>query len=85
MNKTTSSNKTPVCFLQIPFGDHVQETYETASGHAAMRARQLRKAGFRAFVESMGSQVTGVGLLKLSLVTAYGDMDNLPPVKQERI
>jgi hypothetical protein len=82
VNKITSS---PVCFLQVPFRDHVQETYETASGHAAIRARQLRKAGFRAFVEAMGLQVTGVGLLKLSLVTAYGDMDNLPPVKTERI
>jgi hypothetical protein len=86
MSKTSSSsNTTPVCFLQVPFRDHVQESYETASGHAAIRARQLRKAGFRAFVSAMGSQVTGVGLIKLSLVTAYGDMDNLPPVKLERI
>jgi hypothetical protein len=85
MNKITSSNKTPVCFLQVSFGDHVQESYETSSGHAAIRARQLRKAGFRAFVEAMGMQVTGVGLIKLSLVTAYGDMDSLPAVKTERI
>jgi hypothetical protein len=82
---TTNDSKTPICLLQVFFGDHVQESYETASGHAAVRARQLRKAGFRVAVSAMGSQVTGVGLIKLSLLTAYGDMDKLPEVKIERI
>jgi hypothetical protein len=87
MTTTQSSNskKAPVCFLQVPFRDHVQESYETASGDAGKRARELRKAGFRVFVQALGSQVTGVGLIKLSLVTAYGDMENLPVVKIERI
>jgi hypothetical protein len=76
---------TPICFLQVPFRDHMQESYETASGHAATRARELRKAGFRVYVSAMGSQVTAVGSIKLSLVTAYGDMDTLPPVTIERI
>ena len=75
----------PICFLQVPFRDHVQESYETSGRHATMRAKQLRKAGFQVFVESMGSQITSVGSIRLSLLTAYGDMDNLPAITIERI
>jgi hypothetical protein len=78
-------NKTPVCHLQVVFHNHVQESYETASRHAVIRARELRNAGFRVAVSALGSQVTEVGVIKLSLLTAYGDIDNLPPVKVERI
>jgi hypothetical protein len=78
-------NKTPICFLQVPFKNHVQESYETASGDAKIRATELRKAGFRVHVAALGSQVTRLGSIKLSLVTAYGEMDNLPSVKIERI
>jgi hypothetical protein len=78
-------NNSPICFLQIKFSNYVQESYETASKHAAIRARELRNAGYRVAIAGMGNQVTGVGLVKLSLLTAVGDMENLPPVKIERI
>jgi hypothetical protein len=74
-----NTNK-PNCLLQVPFRNHVQESYESASGDARLRAKQLRKSGFRVVTESMGMQVTGLGLMRLTLLTAYGNMDNLPQV-----
>ncbi len=70
----------PNCLLQVPFRGHVQESYESASGDARRRSKQLRAAGFKVFTESMGSQVTSLGSMRLTLLTAYGDMDNLPSI-----
>jgi len=67
--------------------DWQQESYETATGDAGRRARQLRALGFKAAVEAMGSQVTPLGLMKLSLVTiaGIGDREVPPPDKVERM
>lgn len=73
------------CCLQIRFGDHVQESYETGSPDCQSRGRQLRDAGFRVFTSPMGLQVTRVGSVKLTMLTAYGDLEKLPEVMIERI
>lgn len=57
-----------VCCGQVNNGNWCQETYETASRYAAKRAKQLRAAGYVVRVQSMGSQVTPLGLLKLTCV-----------------
>lgn len=78
-------NKNPICYGQTLFHNHVQEFYETASKHAAIRARELRKAGFRVATASLGNQVTNVGSVKMTILDAAGDIDNLPRVQIERI
>jgi hypothetical protein len=45
----------------------------------------LRKAGYRVFTSALGSQVNGVGVVKMTLLDAMGDMDNLPSVQIEHI
>ena len=57
-----------VCLSQVNSGHWCQESYETAARHAAKRARQLRQAGYAVTVSSLGSQVTPLGILKLTLV-----------------
>lgn len=62
-----------------------QETYETGSRESRERAAQLRKAGFRVTTSSMGSQVTPVGRIKLTLLTIHDPGDReIPPVEQVR-
>ena len=56
------------CYGQINQGNWCQESYESASGDARKRATQLRRAGYRVTVCSLGSQVTGVGLVTMTLV-----------------
>lgn len=69
----------------------IQEWYETASGDAGVRARQLRKLGYRVYSSAMGPQVTNVGVVKMTLVDiepgTSGDtnLDNVPRVREERI
>lgn len=77
--------KNPQCYLQVRFRDHVQEHYETASYDAARRSAQLRKAGFRVISSALGPQVTNVGVVRMTMLTAYGDLDNLPIVNVERL
>ena len=62
-----------------------QESYETASGDARVRARALRKAGYTVYVEGMGEQVTSVGRVKMTLVTIVNPDDNVPTVNTERL
>jgi len=59
-----------------------QESYESASGNARKRAHQLRKLGYQVTVSSMGSQITPVGIVKLSLVTIFNPNDNIPEVEE---
>lgn len=80
----------PICLLQVNQGRWCQESYETESKHATIRARLLRKAGYRVVVSAMGMQVTPLGLLKLTLVdirpgAGQEDTGDLPPVKIERM
>ena len=80
-----TQNTLPVCNLQVIFRGYVQESYETASNHARARAAQLRRAGFRVSTSPMGLQVTNVGMVRMTMLNATGDIDNLPPVQVERI
>ena len=85
-NIDTMNTQEPIkCCLQIRFGDHVQESYETGSRNCRSRGRQLRDAGFRVFTSPMGFQVTRVGSVKLTMLTAYGDLEKLPEVTIERL
>lgn len=60
--------KNPQCLLQVNQGKWCQETYETASRDAAKRAKQLRELGYHVTVSSLGSQVTPLGSMKLTMV-----------------
>ena len=75
----------PRCCSQVNEGLSCQETYETATGDAGRRARQLRAAGYRVNVQSMGPQVTPVGSVRLTLVDIWPgrnlDTCELPPVQ----
>lgn len=80
--------ETITCYGQTIGRTFCQEWYETASGDAGKRARLLRKAGFRVVTSSMGEQVTGLGRIKMSMVSfwyAEGGYDNIPPVRIERL
>jgi hypothetical protein len=67
-------------------GDWQQESYESRSGDARKRAQQLRKLGFKVSVEGMGSQVTPVGRVTMTLLTIHktGDREIPPPDRVER-
>jgi uncharacterized protein YraI len=74
------------CCFQVNAGKWCQESYETASGHARQRAKELRAAGYQVTVSSMGPQVTPLGLIKLTMVDvrpgANADTCNLPAVNR---
>src|SRR5713226_7846704 len=74
----------PICFVQTIGPGWTQESYETASRHAVERSKQLRLLVFTVTVSALGLQVTGVGLLKMSMVTINAGRDELPTVKIER-
>lgn len=76
---------TIACYGQVNHGRWCQEWYETASRDAGRRAKVLREAGYCVTVEAMGSQVTPVGYVKMTLVDIrpgrHEDTGELPPVK----
>jgi hypothetical protein len=84
--ETTTTTRTINCLGQVNQGRWCQETYETASRDAGRRASQLRKAGYTVTVISMGSQVTPLGLIKLTMVDvrpgANADTCELPAVNR---
>jgi hypothetical protein len=86
---TALSSATPICYGQVNQGTWCQEWYETASKDAGLRARSLRKLGYVCHVQAMGSQVTGVGHVKMSLLDirpgTNPDTANLPKVRIERV
>jgi hypothetical protein len=61
--------ESPVCYNRVVGRTWVQESYDTATGHAGIRARALRKQGYRVSVSALGPQVTSVGRIKMSIVT----------------
>ena len=74
------------CLLQVNQGNWCQESYETASGDARTRARQLRKLGYKVHTSAMGMQVTEYGRLKLTMVgirpgEGHIDTTGLPAIK----
>lgn len=77
-----------ICYGQTNAGSWCQEWYESASRHAAVRARELRRAGYRVLVSSMGTQVTPVGYVKMTMVDIrpglHEDTQYLPAVRVER-
>ncbi len=75
------------CLQQVFGRGWTQETYETASRDAAKRAKVLRAAGYAVNVSGLGSQVTPLGMLKLTLVDIRPghlclDTADLPPVER---
>lgn len=66
--KTTAPARKPQCCLQVNAGHWAQESYETSSGDAKRRAKELRAAGYHVTVFAMGRQVTPLGVIKLTMV-----------------
>ena len=64
-----NSPHTMRCYGQINTGKWCQEMYETSTKDAGKRARQLRKAGYQVFSSTLGSQVTSVGVVTMSMLT----------------
>lgn len=88
MTKTTTKTepRTPICYGRVcSRANHAQEWYETASRDAGQRAKELRAQGFRVYVSGMGPQVTGVGVVKMTLVTVDGDREVPAPARLERM
>ncbi len=78
---------TPKCLQQVFGRGWTQETYETASRDATVRAKVLRAAGYAVNVGSLGPQVTPLGTIKLTLVDIRPghlglDTADLPPVER---
>ena len=67
------SDATTICYGRTAGRDWVDEWYCTKSRHAGRRARQLRKLGYTVLVSGMGPQVTGVGVVKMTLLSIRGD------------
>lgn len=81
-----ASAKAITCYGQYHSQGATQEWYETASRDAGRRTRELRKAGFRCVSEGMGSQVTPVGRVAMTLVHVWrDDAADLPPVNVVRL
>lgn len=80
---------TIICYGQVNAGRWCQEHYESASRHAARRARELRKAGYAVTVAPQGLQVTGVGTVRMTMVDirpgSHEDTFGLPAVQLERL
>jgi hypothetical protein len=75
-----------VCYGIIPFPNSQQEHYETGSGDAYLRAKQLRKLGFQVTVSALGPQVTNVGTVKMTMLTIQSNGLEIPaPSRIERI
>ena len=79
---TRLKNVPESCLSSVGTPTWRQESYETQSGHARRRAKELRKAGYDVKIGSLGAQITPVGLAKITMVTirpgTHSDLDNLP-------
>lgn len=77
------------CYGRVNDGRWAQESYETASRDAGRRAKQLRAAGYGVVVGSLGPQVTGVGVVRMTMVTimpgTHEDTFGLPEVTTVRL
>ena len=79
--------KQVTCYGRTCGPEWVQEIYETSSRDAGRRARKLRKNGYRVLVSPMGYQTTGVGLVKLTMITIdhRGKLAPEPPDRVVRL
>jgi hypothetical protein len=76
--------KEVTCYLRVVTRNTCQEWYESASRDARRRAKEFRAQGYRVFVESMGEQVTDVGRVRMTLVSAMLEGKE-PPAEPARI
>jgi hypothetical protein len=90
MRYQEQSNSKPteiICYLLVRGRNFQDEHYETASRHARVRAKQLRKLGFKASVSALGPQVTSVGKVNMTMVSihnpGHGEIPN--PDRLERL
>jgi hypothetical protein len=83
--ETPKEAPTMKCYGQTRGQGWQQEWYETASRDAGRRARQVFGGGRVVSVGAMGSQVTGVGSVRMTLVTIRGNLDGLPAVEVVRL
>lgn len=82
-NKLLDQNAGVTCYGLVRTRNSQQEWYETASRQAAVRARFLRSLGYTVTVSSMGSQVTSVGRMNMSLLTVdLSERDSGLPVTE---
>jgi hypothetical protein len=67
-------------------GSFCQETYETASRDAGKRAKVLRQLGYQVSVSSIGSQISPLGVVKMTMVDVrpgnHADTFGLPEVEK---
>lgn len=78
--------RTPTCYLKVRCRNSQDEHYETASRDARVRARQLRKLGFKVVVSPLGPQVTSVGRINMTMLTILNTADlEIPDVKEVRL
>jgi hypothetical protein len=54
--------------MTVNQGNWCQEWYSTGSGEARKRTTQLRKLGYIVTTSAMGTQITNVGSMKMTLV-----------------
>lgn len=78
MSATTTAIKSqPVkCYGRVVCRGATQEHYETGTNDAGRRARELRAAGWRVTVSALGSQVTDVGRVKMTMLTITHRLDS---------
>ena len=78
-----------ICYGQVNQGRWATEVYETAARQAGNRAKILRQAGFGVVVSQMGPQVTGVGIVRLTMLHIspgeHRDTSGLPEVEVCRL
>lgn len=89
MNAVANSTKTITNYGGARTIKWAQEIYETSSRDAGVRAKQLRKLGYKVIVSSLGMQVTSVGYIKMTMVDirpgTHLDLYNLPEVNTHRL
>jgi hypothetical protein len=55
--------------MQVNNGRMAQETYQTGDSVIKKRVKELRRQGYKVITDSMGMQVTPLGLMKMTLIT----------------
>lgn len=82
-NQNKQEGKMITCYQRVGGNGWTQEMYETASRDAGKRARELRKAGYRVTVSGLGSQVTNVGRVNMTMVDIRGE--TTPPMPERLV
>jgi hypothetical protein len=80
--RENEKEKTMTCLLAVNCRTIRQETYETKSNDARRRASDLRKAGYKVLVSSLGEQISQWGRVKMTMITILNPDDNIPQVNE---